>query len=71
MFAWGILDLPSSASLSPVAGPVVLASAIAAIAAYLTAALLVRYFKGATLRPFGLYSLLAGAAAYYGLVHMS
>jgi len=71
MFAWGVLDFPSSSALSPVAGAVVLGSVVAAVAAYLTAALLVRYFKGATLRPFGLYALLAGGAAYYGLVHMA
>lgn len=71
MFAWGVLDFPSSSALSPVAGRVVLGSLVAAVAAYLTAALLVRYFKGATLRPFGLYCLLAGGAAYYGLVHLA
>ena len=70
LLAWGLLDLPSSATLSPVVGTVVLGAVIAAVAAYLAAAILVRYFKGATLQPFGLYGVVAGAAAYYGLVHM-
>ena len=70
MFAWGVLDLPSWSLLSPVFGRVLLGAVVAAIGAYLAAALLVRYFKGATLRPFGLYAAVAGGAAYYGLVHM-
>jgi undecaprenyl-diphosphatase len=47
---------------------VLLAAGVGAVAAYLAAALLMRYFKTATLRPFGLYCLLAGSAAAWWLL---
>lgn len=46
---------------------VFVAAGVGAVAAYLAAALLMRYFKTATLRPFGAYCLLAGAAAAWWL----
>ena len=70
LVTWGLAELPDlgGAPYDHVRSHLVLAVAVAAAAAYLTAALLVRYFRRASLRPFGSYCLLAGVAAYVGLV---
>lgn len=69
LLVWGLVELPdvSGAAYDGVRGRLALAAAVAAVAAYLTAMLLVRYFQRASLRPFGYYCLLAGAAAYLAL----
>jgi undecaprenyl-diphosphatase len=66
---WGGRDLPDlgAAQYSGVRTAVVVAGVVAFVAAYLTAALLVRYFRSASLRPFGYYCVLAGGAALYSL----
>jgi undecaprenyl-diphosphatase len=65
MLTWGLRELPAmrSGSVDEIRGTVLLAVAVALVAAYLATALLVRYFKSASLRPFGYYCLVAGGAA--------
>jgi undecaprenyl-diphosphatase len=62
LLTWGISELPdlSAAEYDGVRTKTLLAGVIAAATAYLTAALLVRYFRRASLRPFGYYCVLAG-----------
>ena len=69
LLVWGLTELPdmSGAAYDGVRGHLLLAAVLAASAAYLTAALLVRYFQRASLRPFGYYCVLAGFAAYVAL----
>jgi undecaprenyl-diphosphatase len=65
LITWGLRDLPMlrSGSFDELHGNLWLAAIVAVAAAYLATALLVRYFKSASLRPFGYYCLLAGGAA--------
>ena len=69
LMTWGLVELPdlTGGAYDGVRRHLVLAVAVAAVAAYLTAALLVRYFRRASLRPFGYYCVLAGAAALVAL----
>ena len=69
LMTWGLVELPdlTGGGYDGVRRHLVLAVAVAAVAAYLTAALLVRYFRRASLRPFGYYCVLAGAAALVAL----
>jgi undecaprenyl-diphosphatase len=65
LLTWGLTELPdlSAAQYDGVRTNTLVAVAIAAVTAYLTAALLVRYFRRASLRPFGYYCLLAGGVS--------
>ena len=70
LLTWGLVELPDLGS-APYAGvrpQLALAAVLAAGAAYATAALLVRYFRRSSLRVFGYYCLLAGAAALGALI---
>ena len=69
LLTWGGRDLPdlSGTEFDGVRSAVLAACVAAVIAAYLATALLVRYFRVASLRPFGYYCLLAGGAALYAL----
>jgi undecaprenyl-diphosphatase len=65
LLAWGARDLPDlgAAKFDGVRTAVLVACGTALVAAYLTTSLLLRYFRAASLRPFGYYCLLAGGAA--------
>ncbi len=65
LLTWGVSQLPDlgAAEYDGVRTATVLAVVIAAATAYLTAALLVRYFRRASLRPFGYYCVLAGGVS--------
>jgi undecaprenyl-diphosphatase len=69
LLVWGLVELPDvrSAAYDHVRSHLGLAAGVAAVAAYLTAALLVRYFRRASLRPFGYYCVLAGVATFVAL----
>jgi len=69
LLVWGLVELPDlgAEQYDAVRGRTLLAAAVALVAAYLTAALLVRYFRRASLRPFGYYCVLAGGAALVAL----
>lgn len=69
LLVWALVELPDlgAAEYDGVRGRTLLAAGVALVAAYLTAALLVRYFRRASLRPFGYYCVLAGGAAVIGL----
>jgi undecaprenyl-diphosphatase len=69
VLTWGASDLPDlfSAQFDGVRSAVLLASGVAALAAYLATALVVRYFLSASLRPFGYYCVIAGGAALFAL----
>jgi undecaprenyl-diphosphatase len=69
LLTWGISGLPDlrDAEYDHVRGAVYLAAGVALVAAYLATALLVRYFRTASLRPFGYYCVIAGAAAAFAL----
>lgn len=69
LLTWGGRDLPdlSAAEFDGVRSAVLAACVAAVVAAYLATALLVRYFRVASLRPFGYYCLLAGGVALYSL----
>lgn len=72
ILAAGVLKLP--VLFGPlgrgIAGPVLLGSALAAVAAYLSIRFLVNYLRTRTLTPFAIYCLIAGAASviYLGLI---
>jgi undecaprenyl-diphosphatase len=67
LLTWGLRDLPElrTGHGGEVHGTVLLAMGVAVVAAYLATALLVHYFKSASLRPFGYYCVFAGVAAMY------
>jgi undecaprenyl-diphosphatase len=69
LVTWGLVELPDlgAARYDGVRREVIVAVGVAAVVAYATAALLVRYFRRASLRPFGFYCVLAGAAALVAL----
>jgi undecaprenyl-diphosphatase len=69
LLTWGGRDLPDlrTAGFDGVRSAVLIACAVALVAAYLATALIVRYFRSASLRPFGYYCLIAGAAALFSL----
>jgi undecaprenyl-diphosphatase len=69
LLTWGLTGLPDlrRAEYDNVRGAGYLAAAAALVAAYLATVLLVRYFRTASLRPFGYYCVLAGAAAAVAL----
>ncbi len=69
LLTWGLVELPDvrAAGYDHVRAHLGLAVLIAAAAGYLTAALLVRYFQRASLRPFGYYCVLAGVATFVAL----
>jgi hypothetical protein len=62
LLLFGLRDATTSPSAH-----VVVAALVAAASAYGAAALMVRYSRSATLRPFGLYLLVGGAAAVWWL----
>ena len=66
LLTWGLVELPDLGAprYDGVRLHLVVALVLAAGAAYLTAVLLVRYFRRASLRPFAYYCLVAGAAAW-------
>jgi undecaprenyl-diphosphatase len=65
MLTWGLVGLPDlgAAQYADVRTAVFVACAVAFVAAYLAISLVLRYFRTASLRPFGYYSLVAGVAA--------
>lgn len=65
LLTWGATDLPDlrAAEFDGVRTAVLVASGVAFVAAYLAISLLLRYFRTASLRPFGYYCLLAGGGA--------
>jgi undecaprenyl-diphosphatase len=69
LIVWGLAELPDlgTSAYDHVRSHLALAAVLALGAAYLTAALLVRYFQRASLRPFAYYCVLAGAASLVAL----
>jgi undecaprenyl-diphosphatase len=69
LLVWGATELPDlgASEFDGVRTAVLLASGVALVAAYLATALLLRYFRTASLRPFGYYCVLAGGASLYWL----
>ena len=69
LLVWGAVTLPhlSAREYDGVRTALAIACVVAAAAAYLTASLLLRYFRTASLRPFGYYCVLAGAAGLAAL----
>jgi undecaprenyl-diphosphatase len=65
ILAAGLLKLPELASPQNHAllGPALIGAACAAISAYLSVRFLTRYFRSGSLKPFGIYCLVAGAAS--------
>lgn len=65
LLAWGARDLPdlNAFEFDSVRKAVLIAWGVAFVAAYLAISLLLRYFRTASLRPFGYYCVLAGGAA--------
>jgi undecaprenyl-diphosphatase len=70
LIAWGLRDLADvhRSDFDGIGTAVLLGCLFAFAGAYFAAALLVRYFRSASLRPFGYYCLLAGGAALYSLM---
>jgi undecaprenyl-diphosphatase len=70
LLTWGATDLPDlrASEFDGVRAAVLVACVVAAVAAYLAISLLLRYFRTASLRPFGYYCLLAGGGAIGWLV---
>jgi undecaprenyl-diphosphatase len=69
LLTWAIrnlLTVPSS-DYDGIKLQVIVSGVAAVVAAYLAAALLVRYFRSASLRPFGYYCVLAGGLSLYAL----
>jgi undecaprenyl-diphosphatase len=64
IFAAGVLKLPSlfGSAGANIHGQVIAGSLVAAVAAYVSVAFLIRYFRTRTLIPFGVYCLVGGAA---------
>jgi undecaprenyl-diphosphatase len=69
LITWGLVELPDlgASEYDGVRRDTVIAAVVALGAAYLTAALLVRYFRRASLRPFGYYCVIAGGLALFAL----
>jgi undecaprenyl-diphosphatase len=69
LLVWGLVELPDlgSSEFDAVRTAVLIASGAALVGAYLCAALLVRYFRTASLRLFGYYCLAAGLGSLYFL----
>jgi undecaprenyl-diphosphatase len=69
LLVWGMTGLPDlgASEFDGVRTAVLLATGVALVAAYLATALLLRYFRIASLRPFGYYCVLAGGASLYWL----
>jgi undecaprenyl-diphosphatase len=69
LLVWGLTELPDlgAPAYDQVRSHLALAAVLALGAAYLTAALLVRYFQRASLRPFGYYCIVAGLASLVAL----
>jgi undecaprenyl-diphosphatase len=65
LITWGAVELPDlgAREYDSVRTAVLVACGVAFVAAYLAVSLLLHYFRTASLRPFGYYSLLAGGAA--------
>jgi undecaprenyl-diphosphatase len=65
LLGWGLVDLPDlgAARFDAVRSAVLVGTGTALVAAYLAVSLALRYFRSASLRPFGVYCVLAGAAA--------
>lgn len=69
LLVWGLADLPDlgAGEFDSVRTAVLVACGAAVVAAYLSAALLIRYFQAASMRPFGYYCLVAGLGSLYWL----
>jgi len=69
LLVWGLADLPDlgSSEFDSVRTAVLIACGFGLVAAYCSVALLMRYFRAASLRPFGFYCLLAGLGSLYFL----
>jgi undecaprenyl-diphosphatase len=69
LLTWGLVEFPDlgAAQYDNVRTAVFVASGVAFVAAYLVISLVLRYFRTASLRPFGYYSVLAGGAALFWL----
>ena len=65
ILAAGVLKLPDLAkpAAAGIRGPTIVGSIVAGLAAYAAIRFLTRYFEGRSLRPFGVYCLLAGVAS--------
>lgn len=69
LLTWGAVELPDlgNAAYDGVRTATFVAACCALVAGYLAAALSLRYFRRASLRPFGYYCVVAGAAAVWAL----